>query len=186
MTKLNLGKVFFIAAFVVSVSPLLVFFGVQQIVNTGPFSLPTAVPLLLFASMFPNVASTENGMGTILMAVILTAGSLFLLFCVFNLYILYDGYDFRPWKLTVSRIYLYGVTVLSGLHYGTGWSYGLKYQGHSATATSAGITLMWFAACYFWMHRTKQPRNNFQLLIVNSLLFFGIYAVFFPWLGEMP
>lgn len=180
MSGLHLGKSFFIAALLVSVSPLIASVGIQQICN-GPVSLFAVVPILIYFSIFRNAAT-----GGFMMPVIFTAIFLFALFCAFNCYILYKKDDFKMWKLVINRIYLYGVTVLSSLYYGTAWKYGLKYQSYSAVVISAASALIWGAFCFYWMHGARSPRNNFQLLIANSLLFFGVYVFFFPAVGEMP
>lgn len=169
-SKMNLYVNFFKTGILLPICSFLIMFlgGFLRII---PYSFPTTVLFLMLYKAALWILITS-----------------FALFYILNIFVIFnhDSKALKPWKLNLSRTYLYIAAISSFGWYLHGWNYGIKHQGLSTTIISASISTIWILISFFKLHGPKHPQTNIELLKANAFLFFGIYAFLFPWLGETP
>lgn len=79
------------------------------------------------------------------------------------------------------------VTVASMVWFGTGWHYGVEYQGYRYTLATALISLGFAAIAGGMLMRWRTESLSLPFsLTINFLLFAWVFTYAFPYLGELP
>jgi hypothetical protein len=131
---------------------------------TSPFPLPLMFPV--FLGVPPLVAAAIPS----------------LVFCAWSWPLLFGL------RISARRTLLAFVLVAtaSALEFGFNWGYGLRYQGHRYTLTTAIFSLLFAVVTAALLIRFWRDKTTWSSLAVNFILFAWVFTYAFPYLGELP